>query len=96
MSKTAIKTIKSATDGSLASLPPAFLAPKVKEVIPQANPYQPFLDKFFPDGNFTKEQMEALCTDLMEVKLQFQPYCEQIAEASCRPQAQISRRCQSA
>lgn len=49
---------------------------KKKKTLPIKNPYQPFLDKFFPDGNFTPEQMEALCKNLMEFKLQFQQTCE--------------------
>ena len=61
--------VQSATDSSLAHPivtddTPAFLK-KDMEVI--ANPYQPFLDKFFPDGNFTPEQMEALCKNLIEL-----------------------------
>ena len=77
MSKTIVKDVKSATDGSLA-LPPAFLEKKkpVKAVV--NNPYQPFLDKFFPDGNFTKEEMEGLCKNLIEMKLQYQQYCDPI------------------
>ena len=77
MSKTIVKDVKSATDGSLA-LPPAFLEKKkpVKALV--NNPYQPFLDKFFPDGNFTKEEMEGLCKNLIEMKLQYQQYCDPI------------------
>ena len=40
------------------------------------NPYQPFLDKFFPDGDFTPEKMTALCHNLIEFKLQYQNICE--------------------
>ncbi len=80
-----ITEVKSATDSSLA-LPdtPAFLAPK--EVT--KNPYQPFLDKFFPDGNFTPEQMEEKVKDLVEMKLQFQQACEpQVPQESLYQQA---------
>ena len=70
--------VQSATDSSLAQPikedTPAFLPPMEKAIV--SNPYQPFLDKFFPDGSFTKEEMAGLCTNLIEFKLQFQNYCE--------------------
>lgn len=46
----------------------------VSKVLP--NPYQKLLDKLFPDGEFTQEELDEKVDNLIEMKLEYQSYID--------------------